>query len=108
MDNFLLFLTKFSSSDSHLGFDSGAVFDDVYLPRNEADDAQINSLFNTIYFWAGIICVGMIIYGGILYTTSQSDQSKVTAAKNSIMYAIVGLIIVAIAFLITNFVLGEL
>jgi hypothetical protein len=49
----------------------------------------------------------MIIYGGFRYITSGGDSNGVTAAKNTILYAIIGLIIVALAQIIVNFVLNK-
>lgn len=54
----------------------------------------------------GIIAVVMIMVGGVKYITSQGDSGNVTAAKNTILYAIIGLVIVALAQLIVRFVLG--
>jgi hypothetical protein len=64
-------------------------------------------IVNVILFLVGAISVIMLIYGGIKYTISAGDTSKVTAAKNTIMYAIVGLIISILAFAIVNFVIGS-
>ena len=47
----------------------------------------------------------MLIWGGILYTTSAGDSNKVTTAKNTIMYAVIGLVIAIFAYAIVNFVL---
>jgi len=55
----------------------------------------------------GIIAVIMIIFGGFRYITSGGDSGKVGNAKNSLIYAIVGLIIVALAQLIVRFVLNQ-
>ncbi len=54
----------------------------------------------------GVIAVIMIIIGGLKYITSGGDSGNVSAAKNTILYAIVGLIIVALAQFIVRFVLG--
>ncbi len=54
----------------------------------------------------GIIAVVMIMVGGVKYITSQGDSGNVTAAKNTILYAIIGLVVVALAQLIVRFVLG--
>lgn len=54
----------------------------------------------------GVIAIIFILYGGFKYITSGGDSSKVTTAKNAIIYAIIGLIIVALAQFIVNFVLG--
>ena len=60
-----------------------------------------------VFSWiVGVISVIMIIYGGFKYITSGGDTGNVTTAKNTILYAIIGLIIVALAQLIVRFVLG--
>jgi multisubunit Na+/H+ antiporter MnhB subunit len=46
----------------------------------------------------------MLIIGGIRYTISQGDQSQVTSAKNTILYAIIGLIVAILAYALVNFV----
>jgi hypothetical protein len=48
-----------------------------------------------------------MIYGGFKYITSSGDSGNVTAAKNTIMYALIGLIIVALAQIIVRFVLAK-
>jgi hypothetical protein len=48
-----------------------------------------------------------MIYGGFKYITSGGDSGNVTAAKNTIMYALIGLVVVALAQLIVRFVLGK-
>ena len=63
---------------------------------------------NTILADVGIIAVFMLIFGGIRYITSGGDQKKVTDAKNTILYAIIGLIIALLAYAIVNFVLNAL
>jgi hypothetical protein len=60
------------------------------------------NLFSAI---VGIIAVVMIIVGGIRYITSGGDSGNVTAAKNTILYAVIGLIVVALAQIIVKFVL---
>jgi len=69
-----------------------------------------NSIFTTVVnvllFLIGAISVIMLIYGGIRYTTSGGNSASVTAAKNTILYAIIGLIIAFLAFAVINWVLG--
>lgn len=55
----------------------------------------------------GAASVLMIIYGGFRYITSGGDSGKVGNAKNTLIYAIVGLVIVALAQLIVHFVLTQ-
>ena len=61
---------------------------------------------NTILYVVGIVSVIMLIYGGLRYVTSGGDSKKVTDAKNTILYAIIGLIISILAFSIVNFVIN--
>ena len=61
---------------------------------------------NTILYVVGIISVIMLIFGGIKYALSAGDSKKVTDAKNTILYAIIGLIITILSYSIVNFVLN--
>ena len=54
-----------------------------------------------------IAAVIMIIWGGFRYVTSGGDSNKVSSAKNTIIYAVIGLIIVALAQFIVKFVLDK-
>lgn len=65
---------------------------------------QVTNLFSII---VGAIAIIMIIYGGFRYITSGGDSGKVGNAKNTLIYAIIGLIIVALAQLIVRFVLTQ-
>lgn len=67
----------------------------------------ITTITNVLLFIAGALAVVMIIFGGLRYATSAGNSASVTAAKNTILYAIVGLIIAFLAFAIVNFVLGS-
>src|SRR5665213_3111363 len=64
--------------------------------------SKIVSIFSVI---VGIVAVIMIIYGGFRYITSGGDSGKVGNAKNSLIYALVGLVIVALAQVIVHYVL---
>lgn len=64
-----------------------------------------NTITNVLLFVIGAISVIMIIIGGLRYVLSNGDSSNVTAAKNTVLYAIVGLIVALLAYAIINFVL---
>lgn len=66
------------------------------------------SVTNTILYIVGIISVIMLIYGGLRYIISGGDSKKVTDAKNTILYAVIGLIISILSFAIVNFVLNSI
>jgi len=65
---------------------------------------KITNIFSIIVGAASVI---MIIYGGFRYITSGGDSGKVGNAKNTLIYAIVGLVIVALAQLIVRYVLTQ-
>lgn len=67
----------------------------------------LNIVVNVALGILGLVTVIMIIVGGYMYVTSSGDMSKVTKAKNTIMYGIVGLIIALLAWAIVNFVLAN-
>ena len=61
-----------------------------------------------VYFWAGVIAVVVIVVAGFYYVTSNGNPQQVTRAKNAILGAVVGLIVVLLAFAITAIILGGL
>jgi hypothetical protein len=67
----------------------------------------IATVINIFSFIVGVVSVIMIIIGGFRYITSGGDSNNVTAAKNTILYAIIGLVIVALAQIIVRFVLRQ-
>ena len=68
--------------------------------------ALASNVVNIFSIIVGIIAVLMIIFGGFKYITSGGDSGNVSGAKNTLIYAIVGLIIVALAQFIVQFVLN--
>jgi type IV secretory pathway VirB2 component (pilin) len=67
----------------------------------------LQRILNVVYFLAGTIAVIVIIIAGLMYVTASGDSGRVTKSKNTLTYAIVGLVIVILAFAITNFVLDR-
>lgn len=74
--------------------------------RNKVNDT-IKLAINLFSAIVGIISVVMIIVGGIKYITSGGDSGNVTSAKNTILYAVIGLVVVALAQIIVKFVLDR-
>lgn len=79
---------------------------------DDADSSPVYDIITTIInlfsIVVGAVSVIMIIIGGFRYITSGGDSGNVTSAKNTILYAIVGLVIVIFAQTIVRFVLGSL
>jgi cytochrome bd-type quinol oxidase subunit 2 len=67
----------------------------------------IETIINIFSVLVGIVSVIMIIYGGFRYVTSGGDTGNVTSAKNTIIYAVIGLVVVALAQFIVQFVLDK-
>lgn len=68
----------------------------------------IRSVINLLSVIVGVIAVIMIIVGGLRYITSGGNDTSVTSAKNTILYAIIGLIIVALAQILVRFTLSKI
>jgi hypothetical protein len=78
----------------------------VNVPGTEPDKVIQNGL-NIAYFLAGTIAVIVIIVGGITYATAAGNSSSITKAKNMILYSVVGLVVIIVAFAVTYFVAGK-
>jgi hypothetical protein len=74
---------------------------------NCSGDGIFKTVTNVLLFIIGAVAVIMLIIGGIRYTVSGGDSGAVTSAKNTILYAVVGIIVAILAFAIVNFVLGS-
>ena len=68
----------------------------------------IKSVGNILIFLTGAISVVMIIIGGVRYALSGGDQGTITSAKNTILYAVVGVIVAVAAYAVVNFVLSNI
>ena len=68
----------------------------------------ITTLTNILLFVVGALAVVMLIVGGLRYVVSGGNSNNVTAAKNTVLYAIVGLVVAFLAFAMINFVLGSI
>ncbi len=75
-------------------------------------DASVQNIIQTVIdvfsIIVGAVSVIMIIIGGLRYITSSGDSGNVQAAKNTILYAIVGLVIVIFAQTIVRFVVDRI
>lgn len=67
----------------------------------------IRKIINFLLYLIGVIAVIMIIVGGLRYVTSGGNSSQVSSAKDTILYAVVGLIVAIAAYAIVNFVITQ-
>lgn len=67
----------------------------------------VANIINLVSLVVGVVAVIMVIVGGLRYVTSQGDSGATKSAKDTIIYAIIGLIVVALAQLIVRFTIGR-
>lgn len=99
-----------SCNPSDLSVDSGAACAQGNGQSSTlfGEGSIFQSITNILLFLIGAISVIMLIIGGIRYVISGGDQNQVTSAKNTILYAIVGIVIAFLAYAAVNFVIGAL
>ena len=85
-----------SNSDSTLCKDQKTDIGDV-----------VKTIVNTLLYILGSVCVIVIILGGVFYVTSMGNAASVEKAKNTILYAVIGLVVALLAYAIVNFVIGK-
>ena len=71
------------------------------------DGGIFRTITNVLLFLIGAVSVIMLIIGGIRYTISGGDSTAVTSAKNTILYAVIGIIVALLAYAVVNFVLDS-
>lgn len=70
-------------------------------------ESSITKIVNILLFLLGVVAVIAIIVGGIMYAVSSGDAGRAKAAKDTIMYAVIGLIVAILAYAIVNFVISS-
>lgn len=74
----------------------------------DGSEGIFKKVVNIMLFVIGAVAVIMLIYGGVKYVISGGAQDKVAEAKNTILYAIVGIVVAILAFAVVNFVVTGL
>lgn len=90
-----------------IGLAGGGKDDCTQTKGDSTVDSVIGRAIDILSLIVGVISVIMIIIGGLKYVTSAGEASSITSAKNTIIYAIIGLVIVAFAQIIVKFVLTK-
>lgn len=98
-----------SAQDYRIGTGAQSAQGDDHSASLFGDGAGEEGIFTTItnilLFIIGAIAVIMLVIGGIRYTISGGDSTAVTAAKNTILYAVIGIVVAILAYAIVNFVI---
>lgn len=77
------------------------------LPNKEGN-FTLTTILNYIYALIGLVAVFYIVLAAVNFATAHGDVGKVTKSKNTIVFAVIGLIIVVLAAAVTNFALTAL
>jgi hypothetical protein len=78
----------------------------VNIPKVGADKL-LPGILSTVYWTAGVAAVIVIVVAGIFYSISEGEAAKIKRAREAIIYALAGLVVVMVAFTITNFIAGR-
>jgi len=94
-----------SALDAACGVDnSNSPNSKVCQNKDDSTDGFVNSLVNTLLYIVGAISVVAIIIGGVMFTTSGGNSANIAKAKNTITYAVIGLVVSVLAYAIVNWV----
>lgn len=97
-----------AQTDYTIGGGAGAAQGEGQAADLFGDEGIFRKIINAALYLIGAVSVLMLVYGGIRYTISGGDSNSVTAAKNTILYAIVGIVVALLAFAIVNWVIGAM
>ena len=77
------------------------------LPNVAASSSQLQAILQIVFVVLGAVAVLFVVIGGVKLTLSSGNPQEVTKAKNTIIYALAGLVIAAFAEVIVSFVLSQ-
>lgn len=76
------------------------------LPKITPDQDNVKNVLNAAFIIAGLLAVAFVAFGGLKYVLSNGDSNAVAQAKNTILYALIGLAVTILASVLVNFVLN--
>ena len=68
----------------------------------------IQNIVNTLLSLAALIAAIFVVIGGVRYVTSQGDEDATAAAKNTILYAAIGIIVILLSAVLVNFIIASI
>ena len=92
------------------GANNGQIAINGNLANGKGTDLSnaIIGIINGVVGILALVCVVVVIIGGVNYMTSSGDAGKVKKAKDTILYGIIGLVVCVLAFAIVNFVIANI
>lgn len=79
--------------------------DDVNIPQPDLTSSTTDNVLRVVFGVAGGVAMIMIVIGGFKYITSLGNAQNVAKAKDTILYAVIGLVVVILAYAIVTFVI---
>ncbi|MBI4089321.1 MAG: hypothetical protein HY424_01280 [Candidatus Levybacteria bacterium] len=103
-----IFIAPFAYAQTVQPCDNAGIFKDIcnFGGSGLGVGGVLGGFVQLFFILAAIVAVIYLIYGGIKWITSRGEKDQVESARNHIIAAIVGLIVVFLAFFLINFVLG--
>lgn len=80
----------------------------IGVPRVELTDNVVGNALSAVFVLVGSLAVLFMLVGAARYVTANGEAGKIAQAKNTIIYAVVGIIVSALGFTIVQFVIGRL
>ncbi len=107
----LVFVTQFGTvlaADCVITADNPYAVCAAPLPNPAASSAKIQDLLSIVFGVIGALSLLMLTIGGFRYITANGDAQAIAKAKNTIIYALVGLVVAILATVIVTFVTGRI
>ena len=90
--------------------ESVSALSECNVEKTEGDKSlmsNVSMLINVFASVMGFLAIGMIIYGGFMLLTAQGDPARIKRGKDVVLYSVIGLILVVLAYAIVNFVMNS-
>lgn len=104
-------LSHVASANSGIDICSGDGAGSIYCENRSDGETKVNSIVgnvvNVLLMAVGVISIIMIVVGGILFALSSGDAQKAAKARNTVLYAVIGLVVSLFAAAIVNFVFNR-
>jgi hypothetical protein len=80
----------------------------IGVPKVDLTNETLGNVVSAVFVVIGSLAVLFVLVGAARYVTANGEPNKVTQAKNTILYAAVGVVVSALGFTIVQFVIGRL
>ena len=81
--------------------------DHVAIPKTELKTNVVEDVLHVVFGFAGAVAIIMVALGGLKYINSLGNAQNVAKAKDTILYAIIGLIVCILGYSIVTFVVNK-